>query len=306
MGYPIDGILLVDKEKDEISFDVIRRMRQVLPHQKIGHAGTLDPLATGLLVILLGQGTKLSRWIMSQMKIYEGTLRLGVETDTLDATGEITAKKSVPEGIADGLDAACAELVGEIEQQPPRFSALKIQGRRAYRLARKGVSFDLPRRKIVVKSLEVLSTPIPFVSLRVHCSAGTYVRSLFADLGKKLKTGAHLTALRRVSSGSFSVEDAIPSGSIQQGCDPHSVEKKVIPLGGALPGMAALQVDAALAGKIRQGYQPAWDELGGGSLRGEGMRGYLKIMREEELIAVAGGNEETTQDGRARLVRVFH
>ncbi|MEJ2024479.1 MAG: tRNA pseudouridine(55) synthase TruB, partial [Deltaproteobacteria bacterium] len=196
MGYPIDGILLVDKAKDEISFDVIRRMRQVLPHQKIGHAGTLDPLATGLLVILLGQGTKLSRWIMSQMKIYEGTLRLGVETDTLDATGEITARKSVPQGVADGLDAACTELVGEIEQQPPRFSALKIQGRRAYRLARKGVSFDLPRIKIVVKSLNVLATRIPFVTLRVHCSTGTYVRSLFADLGKKLKTGAHLTALR--------------------------------------------------------------------------------------------------------------
>lgn len=306
MGHPVDGILLVDKEEGEISFDVIRRVRQVLPDRKIGHAGTLDPLATGLLILLLGQGTKLSRWIMSQGKIYEGTLRLGIETDTLDSTGKILAERPVPDMGPEELDKACRRLEGEIEQRPPRFSAVKVKGKRAYRLARKGASFDLPRRSVFVESLEVLSADLPFVTLRVRCSAGTYVRSLFADLGKMLNTGAHLTRLRRIASGTFRVDDAVASGSIQRDCDPALLERKIIPLHKAVPGMATLHVDESLARKIRRGYQPAWNELTGGSPGVNRERGYVKIIHGEELIAVASLFEEEDRHVRAKLVRVFH
>lgn len=297
---------MVDKAEGEISFDVIRRIRQVLPARKVGHAGTLDPLATGLLIILLGQGTKLSQWIMSQGKVYEGTLRLGIETDTLDSTGEILAERPVPEWTSDGLDKACRRLLGEIEQRPPRFSALKVKGQRAYRLARKGASFDLPKRRVFVESLEVLSADLPFVTLRIRCSAGTYVRSLFADLGKNLGTGAHLTALRRKASGQFLVENAIPSGKLSGQGDPAVLERDVLPLNKALPGMTELEVDGPLAGKIRQGYQPVWNELQDGVSMENGVSGYVKITRENELIAVANVYEEKTQGFKAKLVRVFH
>ena len=306
MEHPVDGILLVDKAEGEISFDVIRRIRQVLSARKVGHAGTLDPLATGLLIILLGQGTKLSQWIMSQSKLYEGTLRLGIETDTLDSTGEIVAERPVPEGVAGKLEKACGKLMGEIQQRPPRFSAVKIKGQRAYRLARTGASFELPERKVFVEKLEVLSVDLPFVTLRVRCSAGTYVRSLFADLGKVLGTGAHLTALRRISSGGFRVENGVPSGKIQKGCDSSGLEKEVIPLYRALPGMAEVRVDRTLAGKIRKGYQPAWDELGEGFCLENGVSGYVKITKGKELIAVASVGEETARGSKAKVVRVFH
>jgi len=306
MGHPVDGILLVDKAEGEISFDVIRRLRRVLAVRKIGHAGTLDPLATGLLIILLGQGTKLSQWIMPQGKVYEGTLRLGIETDTLDSTGKITAENPVPAVTSDELEKACRMLVGEIEQRPPRYSAVKVKGQRAYRLARKGASFDLPRRKVIVESLEVLSGDLPFVTLRVRCSAGTYVRSLFADLGKILNTGAHLTALRRIASGRFHVENAIASGTLRRGCDPALLEREVISLNRALPAMAEVEVDDSLARRIRQGYQPAWNDLQDGSFRKNRVSGYVKITKENELIAVASVYEEKAQDIKTKVVRVFY
>jgi tRNA pseudouridine55 synthase len=305
MGHPVDGILLVDKAEGVISFDVIRSIRQVLPVRKVGHAGTLDPLATGLLIILLGQGTKLSQWIMSQVKVYEGTLRLGIETDTLDSTGEILAERPVPEWITSKLDKACRQFLGEIEQRPPRFSAVRVKGQRAYRLARKGASFDLPKRSVFIESLEALSADLPFVTLRVRCSAGTYVRSLFADLGKSLGTGAHLTALRRIASGGFQVESAIASATFKRGCDPAVLEREAIPLNEALPGMTEVEVDAALARKIRQGYQPAWNELQDGFSAENEVSGYVKITKENELIAVASVYEEKTQGIKAKLVRVF-
>ncbi len=306
MGHPVDGILLVDKAEGEISFDVIRRIRQVLPGQKIGHAGTLDPLATGLLIILLGQGTKLSQWIMSNKKVYEGMLRLGIETDTLDSTGKITAENPVPALTSDDLEKACRMLLGEIEQRPPRYSAVKVKGQRAYRLARKGASFDLPKRRVFVESLEVLSADFPFVTLRVRCSAGTYVRSLFADLGKSLGTGAHLTALRRKASGPFLVENALASGTLAGDCDPAVLEREVIPLHKALPGMAEVKVDGSLAQRIRQGYQPAWNELQDGFSMENGVSGYVKITSKNELIAVASVYEEKTQGIKSKLVMVFH
>jgi tRNA pseudouridine55 synthase len=306
MGHPTDGILLIDKARDETSFDVIRLIRHILPDRKIGHAGTLDPLATGLLIILLGQGTKLSRWIMSCEKVYEGVLKLGVETDTLDSTGKITAEYPVPPLTLEELIRAGQSLTGEIEQKPPRFSAVKVAGQRAYRLARKGTAFDLPKRRVFIESLKVLSMDLPQVTIRVRCSAGTYVRSLFADLGRKVGTGAHMTALRRKASGHFFVEKAVASELLCRDSNAAVLEREVIPLNRALPDMVELKVNASLARKIKQGYYPAAKELLDGNRMWNGMSEYVKITKDEELIAVARMWDAKTQGITTRLLRVFH
>jgi tRNA pseudouridine55 synthase len=305
MGHPVDGILLADKQGGETSFDVIRRIRHILPGRKIGHAGTLDPLATGLLIILLGQGTKLSKWVMRQEKVYEGTLMLGIETDTLDSSGNITMERPVPPLTHEEVTRSCRTFMGEIDQRPPRYSAVKVDGQRAYRLARKGKTFDLPKRRVLVASLHVLSMELPLITIRVRCSGGTYVRSLFAALGESLGTGAHMTALRRKASGQFLVENAVRSEVLARDMDAAVLERRVIPLNRALPGMVELKVDGTLARKIRQGYQPAWKELQDGPCMWNGVSEYVKITKGEELIAVASVCEEKKLGMTTRLIRVF-
>lgn len=207
-----DGVLMVDKEEGETSFSVVRKVKRLLDVGKVGHAGTLDPFATGLLLVLVGQGTKLSPYLMAGEKTYLGTLTLGIETDTLDRTGRITAVKPVPELDPELVRERAKAFVGETEQTPPSFSALKVQGKRAYSLVRKGLPVTLEKRRVRIMELAILSLDPPDVTFRVVCSSGTYVRSLAADLGKELGVGAHLKALRRIAIGPYGVEDALPSG----------------------------------------------------------------------------------------------
>jgi len=306
MGHPVDGILLVDKAEGETSFDVVRRVGRILQGRKVGHAGTLDPLATGLLIVLLGQGTKLSQFIMSQKKVYRGTLMLGVETDTLDSTGKTTAKRPVPKLTHDELRQTCRKFIGEIEQIPPRYSAVRVKGQRSYKLARKGKEFDLPKKKVNIESLDLVSMDLPRVTIRVQCSAGTYVRSLVADLGRSLGTGAHLIALRRLASGRFYSDDALASDLLSRGLSQFDLENKVIPLCRALPGMPGLDVDDVMARHIRQGYQPLWKELADGPCIVNRGGGYVKIVKDEELIAVMSIQEKgALGDYATKLMRVF-
>jgi len=306
MGYPTDGILLVDKAEGETSFEVVRRAGGVFQSRKVGHAGTLDPFATGLLVVLLGQGTKLSGFLMSQKKIYQGTLKLGVETDTLDATGRTMETRPVPELEQGEVLEKCRSFVGEIEQAPPRYSALRWKGQRAYKLARKGVDFDLPKRKVTIESLEVVSMNLPLITIRTRCSAGTYIRSLAADIGRSLGTGAHLISLRRLASGRFLSEDALASHRLKRGLSPVDLEGRVLLLSRSLVGMRKWDVDATMARRIRQGYQPAWKELASGPCILNGGDGYVKIVNDEELVAVMSIKMTGTQrDPRTKLMRVF-
>jgi tRNA pseudouridine55 synthase len=306
MGHPTDGILLVDKAEGETSFDVVRRARGAFETRKVGHAGTLDPFATGLLIILLGQGTKLSCFLMSQKKIYQGTVKLGVETDTLDATGRTVETHPVPELEPGEVLEKCRGFVGEIEQTPPRYSALRWKGQRAYKLARKGMDFDLPKRKVTIESLEVISTNLPHITIRTRCSAGTYVRSLAADIGRSLGTGAHLISLRRLASGRFLSEDALASDRLKQGLSPVDLKGRVLPLNRSLPGMRKWDVDATMARRIRQGYQPVWKELASGPCLLNGGDEYVKIVKDEELVAVMSIKMKGTPGGpRTKLMRVF-
>ena len=197
MGNPREGIILVDKGEGETSFDVVKKIKKALGIKKVGHAGTLDPFATGLLIVLVGQGTKLAPYLMSGKKTYRGTLRLGVETDTQDPTGHTVSTRPVPEISLEEIRRHALGFTGEIEQVPPAFSAVRHQGKRAYEFARKGIAIDLKKRRVRIHSLEVLGVALPEITFQVVCSGGTYVRTLAADLGKQMGPGAHLRELRR-------------------------------------------------------------------------------------------------------------
>ena len=204
----LDGILLVDKPAGWTSFDVVNFVRKRFLLDKTGHCGTLDPFATGLLVILLGKATRLQDSLMAQSKIYTGTIRLGAETDTGDLTGTLTASHEVPAYSLDELQKAADSFLGDILQVPPMHSAIKINGQPLYKLARKGKEVERPARPVRIERFALSNLCLPEVDFEVHCSKGTYIRTLGVDFGTRLGCGAHLTALRRVASGNHSVANA--------------------------------------------------------------------------------------------------
>ncbi len=310
MDTAADGIVLIDKLEGETSFDVVRKVRRILgggKQARVGHAGTLDPFATGLLVVLLGQGTKLSRFLMGEDKVYRGTMRLGVETDSLDATGRVVRVSAVPELSLGRIQEAAREFEGTIEQRPPAFSAVKVGGQRAYRLARKGVDLVLPKKKVTVHALRILAYRSPAVELEVVCGSGTYVRSLAADLGRRIGTGAHLTGLRRVASGAFRVADALSSGRLVGAEAREGLEGRILPLAAALPGFESAEIPEAIARRVRQGYAPRQAEIGAPGDHPIGGRGYVKLLHEGKLVAITEkrGSGEAGHE-RVSVIRVFH
>jgi tRNA pseudouridine55 synthase len=207
-----EGLLLVDKPSGMTSHDAVDVVRRSLGTRKVGHAGTLDPMATGLLVLGVGRATRLLRYLGELPKTYAATGRLGEETDTLDAEGEIVRTAPVDVSLAE-VERACASLVGESMQTPPAYSAVKVGGRRLYEAARKGEVLEAPARPIRVDAFDVTAFDGRDLEARVTCSGGTYVRVLVADVGRTLGCGAHLVRLRRTTIGSFRVEDAHPPGA---------------------------------------------------------------------------------------------
>jgi tRNA pseudouridine55 synthase len=203
---------LIDKPSGVTSHDCVSMVRRAFGTRKVGHAGTLDPMATGLLLIGVGRATRLLRFLGDLPKTYEGTGRLGEETDTLDAEGEVTRRATVSVSRAD-VERACAGLVGETLQRPPAYSAVKVGGRKLYEAARKGEALEAEPRRVRVDTFEVASFDRRDFAFRVVCSGGTYVRVLVADIGSALGCGAHLARLRRTAIGPFRVEDGVPPGS---------------------------------------------------------------------------------------------
>ena len=239
-------IILIDKPAGISSFGVVAKVRARLRDEfghkiKVGHTGTLDPFATGLLILLSGKMTKRSNEFLKLDKVYEATLKLGYVSTTGDPEGEITKycpqktkiteieehKGKISDFAAEGAEQCdktldlshcgaseiskfCQSFVGKIIQTPPKYSAIKINGERAYKLARAGKDFDIPSRQVEIYSIDVLEYNYPELKIRVHCSSGTYIRTLAEDIGKALNTGAYLTALRRISIGQFNVSDAEP------------------------------------------------------------------------------------------------
>jgi len=207
---PLEGALLIDKPAGLTSHDVVDAIRRRFALKKAGHCGTLDPNATGLLVLVLGRATRLSGKLMSADKVYEGTIKLGESTDSYDADGAIVSTSPVPPLSLDQLNAAAAAFVGDLLQTPPMVSAAKVGGVPLYRLARKGLEVERKPRLVHVYSFGFSEYHEPIGAFRVACTKGTYVRTLAHELGQRLGCGAHLASLRRMEAGQFSVADAIP------------------------------------------------------------------------------------------------
>lgn len=224
----MNGILLVDKPLRLTSHDVIAKMRRKLGIKKIGHAGTLDPMATGLLVLLIGNATKISQYITDQNKAYEGEMILGIETDSYDSEGEILARKEVNVTDQDIVDCVRG-FQGEQYQLPPMFSAKKVDGQPLYKLARRGEVIEREPRKITIFEIDVLSIEIPSVRFRVSCSKGTYIRSLAHDIGQKLGCGAYLSGLCRISTGQMQLSSATKLSDLLD-MDLADIESKLLPI----------------------------------------------------------------------------
>jgi tRNA pseudouridine55 synthase len=223
-----DGAVLIDKPAGPTSHDVVDAVRRNFGLKKVGHCGTLDPAATGLLILVLGRGTKLSEKLMSDDKVYEGSAKFGETTDSYDADGELVASLPVPLMTLEQLNEAAAAFRGDQMQMPPMVSAVKVKGVPLYKMARKGVEVERKPRLIHVYHFAFTAYEEPFGRFRVACTKGTYVRSLVHELGAKVGCGAHLASLRRTVSGKFDVKDAIPFEDVLR-ITPAELEKRVLP-----------------------------------------------------------------------------
>jgi tRNA pseudouridine55 synthase len=224
----LDGAILIDKPAGCTSHDVVDAIRRKFGIKKVGHCGTLDPNATGLLIIVLGRGTKLSERLMGDDKVYEGTMKFGESTDSYDADGELTASLPVPLLTLDQLNEEAATFIGDQMQVPPMVSAIKKNGVPLYKLARKGVEVEREPRLIHIYNFRFTDYQEPLATFKLACTKGTYVRSVAHDLGQKLGCGAHLATLRRSVSGKFDVADAKPLDAVMN-MSTAELEKRVIP-----------------------------------------------------------------------------
>ena len=251
----LSGLLLVDKPSGITSFDVVARLRRVLGTRRIGHTGTLDPMATGLMAVLIGRGTKLAPYVTDTRKSYRAVARLGLETNTYDAEGEIVAEASevlLSQVTERHVQEALAQFRGPIKQRPPAFSAIKVDGERLYAKARRGEEVTAPIRDVVVHEVTLLSHELPSVEFFVDCSKGTYIRSIAHDLGQTLNVGAHLTALRRTRVGAFELSDAWTLDALEALPEQARIEA-VKPLRDAVSHLRTVVLDAAQERDARHG-----------------------------------------------------
>lgn len=228
----MDGILLVDKPQNFTSFDVVAIIKKLTETKKVGHAGTLDPLATGVLPILIGKATKFQDLFLNKSKEYKAFFKLGIETDTQDITGNIIKETSVPDLKTREIQAVLRDFEGQIEQIPPMYSAIKQNGKRLYSLARQGIEVQREKRLVEIKNIELLNydKDISEISILVSCSKGTYIRTLVADIGEKLGCVATLSSLLRTRSGSFQLKDCITLDEAKKFHENNSLHKYIIPL----------------------------------------------------------------------------
>lgn len=297
------GILVLDKPAGPTSFQVVRTLRRLLRPKRIGHLGTLDPFATGVLPLVINEATKLVPFLMDSDKSYRATICLGARTDTQDVTGRIIDRRERLPGKAE-IEAVLPTFLGEQWQTPPLYAAIHYQGQRLYQLARQGLAVEPPPRRIIIKELQLEAIQLPLVTIVLTCSKGTYVRALAAAIGERLGCGAYLQALRRLRVGPFTLEQALP---LPTACTPAlaaAYRDRLIPLAECLPQLPGWRVAAEVIPRLRQG-QPlkAGQELPPDFPGRVGER--WRLLADGELLAVA---EVQLQEGQLRLqpVRVFH
>lgn len=246
-----NGLLNINKPAGMTSHDVVNRVRRGLGQKRVGHAGTLDPAATGILLVCAGQATRLVEYLVPGTKTYQGTILLGRSTDTYDREGKTTGEADTTHLEREMVENAMAGFMGDIEQIPPAYSAIKRGGIPAYKLAREGKSVDLPSRKIRVESFEILDWSCPRLGFRIVCQSGTYVRSIAHDLGVALETGGHLESLSRTASGSWKIEDSVSLEEFEDAASQGRVDSLIQPLSRVLTDMPSVTIseqEAALLG----------------------------------------------------------
>jgi tRNA pseudouridine55 synthase len=254
-GRPMDGILIIDKPGGMTSHDVVIALRRLVPGSRVGHAGTLDPNATGVLVGLVGRATKVSRFLMSLDKEYVFTLELGVETDTLDRWGTVIHRESTDGVTAERVLDAAARFRGRYQQIAPSLSAIKHQGTPLYKLARRGLATPLKTRVVEIRSFEVTDISLPCVSVRLACSSGTYVRSLARDMGRHLGCGASVSSLRRTRIGDFRLDEATPLADLVEGRT--GLEEVMLSIERGLRHLPRIGLRETSVAGIRAGRQPS-------------------------------------------------
>ena len=281
----VSGVLVIDKPIGLTSHDVVQIIRRGTGIRRAGHTGTLDPRASGVLVVLIGPAVRLSEYVSASDKRYQATIRLGSTTDTYDSEGMVTSESSANHITEERFDEILQTYVGEIEQVPPPYSAVKVKGKKAYEMARKGEQVKLEPRKIQVYSLDILEWDPPEVVIDAYCSSGTYVRSLANDLGESLGTGAYLIGLRRTKSGRFTLREAVPLRRLKEAFQAGDWYKFLIPAADALGDWPAVELDADQVDLVRHGHRiPAEPDSEGWS---------RAISQQGDLVALLEYNSES-------------
>ncbi|MDQ3133037.1 MAG: tRNA pseudouridine(55) synthase TruB [Acidobacteriota bacterium] len=311
----MDGILIIDKPAGITSHDVVARCRRILQTKRIGHTGTLDPFATGVMVILVGKATRLAQFLDKDAKEYEAVVRLGFETDTGDRTGSPNSKFQIPNSeiqilvSVEDIEKALTDFRGEIMQTPPMYSAKKVEGKKLYELARKGI--EIERKPVSVKIYKLRMTndeirektedfglwTLDF-GLKVLCSAGTYIRTLAEDIGRKLETGAHLAELRRTKAGKFAIENAVTLEQLEKIADEKNVETILISMNAAVSHLAEIRLSIAEIGKIKNGVRVRRD------LPETTDETHLRLTDDEENLLAIGIYNESEKTVQPNLVLV--
>jgi tRNA pseudouridine55 synthase len=255
MSSELNGILVVDKPEGLSSAGVVSRIKKLIQAKKVGHTGTLDPFATGVLICCINRATKLSRFFLKGDKGYEAEMVLGITTDTQDATGSIIAERPVDKISTVKIQETTDRFVGTITQVPPVYSALKHQGTPLYKLARRGQAVEKPARSVRIHKLTILEIRLPVIRFVVSCSSGTYIRTLCSDLGEMLGVGAHLKTLRRITSSCFTIDDAKSLEELAHLKKVGGLNKVIVSMSEALPFMPAAVAGKPIADKIKNGVK---------------------------------------------------
>jgi tRNA pseudouridine55 synthase len=302
MQHELSGILVVDKPADTTSAKVVAIVKQLLGADKAGHTGTLDPFATGVLACCVNRATKLARFFLHGNKKYEAVLQLGIETDTQDSTGIVTATCDQAEFSEPAIRSVFKQFEGTIEQLPPVYSALKHKGTPLYKLARKGKPVQKPKRRVFISNVEILEIDPPFVRFEVSCSAGTYIRTLCADIGTSLGCGGHLKKLRRLESSGFTIDQAAPLSELKKLALAGELPKRIISMSNALQDMGEHIADKDLTNKIKHGNILTKSDITPAMT--DASEGYIKILdTDKDLIAVL---KHTSVSNRYNYCCVFN
>nr|Q01SZ5.1 RecName: Full=tRNA pseudouridine synthase B; AltName: Full=tRNA pseudouridine(55) synthase; Short=Psi55 synthase; AltName: Full=tRNA pseudouridylate synthase; AltName: Full=tRNA-uridine isomerase [Candidatus Solibacter usitatus Ellin6076] len=278
----MDGVIVIDKPEGWTSHDVVNKVRRIAKTKKVGHLGTLDPIATGVLPLVIERATRLAQFYTRSEKIYEGLVRFGWSTSSYDRAGEPTSEKVEVQLTAEQLEHALENFRGEFLQRPPAVSAKKVEGKRSYELARKNMAVELEPVKVHVYELTLLALEGNLARLRAHCSGGTYMRSIAHDLGQALGCGAHLQELRRLASGEFELDQARTLEQLESLAAEDRLPDAIVPAGKLLPAFPSVFVDEITAAQIRNGR-----DFPASPFRSQPASKYVKaVTRTGDLVAI--------------------